>query len=208
MGEVTFYTNPMSRGRIVRWLLEEIGQPYQVELLDYATTLKAPEFLALNPMGKLPAIRHRDVVVTETAAICAYLADAFPAAGLAPPPGSPERGAYYRWLFFAAGPAEAAITNHNLGFHVPPEKQAMCGYGTYARTMDMMEHAISRSNYLAGAVFSAADIYFGSQIGFGLRFGSIEKRPAFEAYWQRISARPAALRAQAIDDDLLAARHN
>jgi glutathione S-transferase len=106
MDQVTFYTNPMSRGRIVRWALEEIGQPYQVELIDYATTLKGPDYLAINPIGKLPAIKHRGVVVTETAAICAYLADAFPEAGLAPAPGSPARGAYYRWLFFAAGPVE------------------------------------------------------------------------------------------------------
>jgi glutathione S-transferase len=109
--ELVFYTNPMSRGRIVRWMLEEIGHPYRTELLDFGTTMKAPSYLSINPMGKVPTIRHGDTVVTEVAAICAYLADAFPRAGLAPPPGDRLRGPYYRWLFFAAGPVEAAVTN-------------------------------------------------------------------------------------------------
>src|SRR5665213_2068414 len=109
--ELVLYTNPMSRGRIARWMLEEIDQPYRTELLDYATTMKAPAYLAINPMGKVPAIRHGDTVVTEGAAICAYLADAFPQAGLAPPQGDRLRGPYYRWLFFTAGPVEAAISN-------------------------------------------------------------------------------------------------
>src|SRR3712207_2563476 len=116
--ELVFYTNPMSRGRIVRWMLEEVGQPYRTELLDYGTTMKAPAYLALNPMGKVPAIRHGETVVTEAAAIGAYLADAFPQAGLAPPPGDRRRGPYYRWLFFGAGPVEAAVTNTALGLVV------------------------------------------------------------------------------------------
>ncbi len=102
--KLVFYTHPMSRGRIVRWMLEEIGAPYETQVLDYGTTMKAPDYLAINPMGKVPAIMHGDSVVTECAAICAYLADAFPAAGLAPNVTSRDRGAYYRWLFFAAGP--------------------------------------------------------------------------------------------------------
>lgn len=205
MDQVTLYTNPMSRGRIVRWALEEIGQPYQVELIDYATTIKGPAYLAINPIGKLPAIKHRGVVVTETAAICAYLADAFPDAGLAPPPASPARGAYYRWLFFAAGPVEFAIANHSFGLEIPADKQGACGYGNYSRALDMLEYAVSQSPYLAGEHFSAADIYLGSQIGFGLRFGTIEKRPAFLAYWDRVGTRPAFARAAAIDDALRAA---
>jgi glutathione S-transferase len=205
MDQVTLYTNPMSRGRIVRWALEEIGQPYQVELIDYATTLKAPDYLAINPIGKLPAIKHRGVVVTETAAICAYLADAFPEAGLAPPPGSPARAAYYRWLFFAAGSLEFAIANQTMGFTVPADKEPMCGYGNYARALDLLEYAVSQAPYLAGEVFSAADIYLGSQIGFGMLFRTLEKRPAFRAYWERVSTRPAYARAWAIDDALLAA---
>ena len=106
--ELILYTNPMSRGRIARWMLEEVGQPYKTEVLDYASTMKGPAYLAINPMGKVPALRHGDAVVTETAAICAYLADAFPQAGLAPPPGHRLRAPYYRWLFFTAGPFEAA----------------------------------------------------------------------------------------------------
>ncbi len=130
--ELVLYTNPMSRGRIARWMLEEIGQPYKVEVLDYASTMKAPAYLAINPMGKVPALRHGDAVVTETAAICAYLADAFPQAELAPPPGDRLRAPYYRWLFFSAGPVEAATSNKTLGFVVPPERERMIGYGSFA----------------------------------------------------------------------------
>ncbi len=129
--ELVFYTNPMSRGRIVRWMLEEIGQPYRTELLEYGTTMKAPAYLAINPMGKVPAIRHGDTVVTESAAICAYLADAFPQSGLAPAAGDRLRGPYYRWLFFGAGPLEAAASNKALGFVVPEGRERMIGYGQY-----------------------------------------------------------------------------
>jgi glutathione S-transferase len=196
-----FYTNPMSRGRMVRWMLEEVGQPYRTELLDYGPPMKAQNYLAVNPMGKVPALRHGDVVVTECAAICAYLADAFPEAGLAPPPAA--RGAYYRWLFFAAGPIEAAVTNKALNFALPPGRERMAGYGSFSDVMDTLELAVTNTEYLAGGKFSAADVYVGAQIGFGLRFGSIEKRPAFEAYWARVGSRPAQIRAAEIDDALL-----
>jgi glutathione S-transferase len=202
--ELIFYTNPQSRGRIVRWMLEEVGQPYRTELLDYATTMKAPEYLAVNPMGKVPALRHGDTVVTEAAAICAYLADAFPAAGLAPPHADRLRGPYYRWLFFAAGPVEAAVSNHALGVVVPEGRERMMGYGTYEGVLDALESAVSQGDYLVGAGFSAADVYVGSHIGFGLQFGTIEKRAAFERYVARLSARPAFQRAQKIDNDLAA----
>jgi glutathione S-transferase len=198
--ELVLYTNPMSRGRIARWMLEEVGQPYKTEVMDYASTMKAQAYLAINPMGKVPALRHGDAVVTETAAICAYLADAFPEARLAPPPGDRLRAPYYRWLFFSAGPVEAAISNKALGFVVPPERERMMGYGNFALVMETLEAAVTRGNYLVGDSFTAADVYVGSQIGFGLMFGSIEKRPAFEHYWQRISARPAMARAKALDD--------
>src|ERR1700676_486160 len=148
--ELVFYTHPMSRGRIVRWMLEEIGQPYRTELLDYATSMKASAYLAINPMGKVPAIRHGDTVVTETAAICAYLADAFPQAGLAPPPGHRLRAPYYRWLFFAAGPFEAASSNKALCVVVPAERERMMGYGNIALVLNTLEDAVSRGNYLAG----------------------------------------------------------
>ena len=201
--ELVFYTHPMSRGRVVRWMLEEVGCAYRTELLDYGTTMKAPAYLAINPMGKVPAIRHGDVVVTEGAAICAYLADAFPAAGLAPPIGSPLRGPFYRWLFFGAGPVEAAVVNKSLGVQVPPERKGMVGYGSLEDVIATLDAAVSKSEYLVGDRFSAADVCVGSQIGWGMMFGTIEKRPAFERYWARIGARPAALKARAIDDALM-----
>jgi glutathione S-transferase len=202
--ELVLYTNPMSRGRIARWVLEETGQPYRTELLDFGTTMKAPEYLHINPMGKVPAIRHGDEVVTEAAAICAYLADAFPDAGLAPPPGDRRRAPYYRWLFFAAGPIEAAATNKALGFVVPEGRGSTAGYGSLADVLNTAERLLSERDYVAGHDFTAADVYFGSQIGWGMMFGGIDKRPAFERYWARLSARPAAVRARAIDDALVA----
>ena len=202
--ELVFYTNPRSRGRIVRWMLEEIGQPYRTEVLDYGTTMKAPAYLAINPMGKVPALRHGDVVVTEAAAICAYLADAFPQVGLAPPHGDRLRGSYYRWLFFAAGPVEAAVSNKAFGFVVPPEREGTIGYGSFQRVMDTLEQAVSGGNYLVGDKFTAADVYAGSQIGFGLMFKTFEPRPAFQHYWQRITVRPAYARARALDEALMA----
>jgi glutathione S-transferase len=198
--ELILYTNPMSRGRIARWMLEEVGRPYKTEVLDYASTMKAPAYLAVNPMGKVPALRHGDAVVTETAAICAYLADAFPQAGLAPPPGDRLRAPYYRWLFFTAGPFEAASSNKALGFVVPAERERMIGYGNMGQVLKTLEDAVSPSPYLAGDRFTAADLYVGSQIGFGMMFGMIEKRPAFEQYWQRLSSRPACIRAKELDD--------
>ena len=204
--ELVFYTNPQSRGRIVRWMLEEVGAAYRTVLLEYGGSMKAPEYLALNPMGKVPALRHGDVVVTEVAAICAYLADAFAARGLAPARDSSLRGAYYRWLFFAAGPLEAAVSNRALGFVVPPERKGMIGYGSYEEALDALEGAVSsRSPYLLGEDFSAADVYVGSHLGFGLRFGTIEKRPAFEAYCALLEQRPARRRADQLDDAAAAA---
>ncbi|RYC12251.1 glutathione S-transferase family protein [Ciceribacter ferrooxidans] len=198
MTELTFYTNPMSRGRIVRWMLEETGQPYRTEIVPFGAPMKSPEYRAVNPMGKVPSIRHGETVVTECAAICAYLADAFPDAGLAPP--AVERGSYYRWLFFAAGPLEAVTSNRALGFEVPPDRQRMVGYGSFEDVMDTLEHAVSQSSYVAGDRFTAADVYVGSHIGWGLHTGSIEKRSAFESYLGRVGSRPAAARAAALDE--------
>jgi glutathione S-transferase len=202
--QLIFYTNPMSRGRIVRWMLEEVGHPYETVLLGYADSMKSPDYLAINPMGKVPAIRHGDTVVTEGAAICAYLADAFPDAGLAPPSGNMRRGPYYRWLFFAAGPVEAAVTARSLGLLAPADKKAMVGYGSFEETIDALETAVRAAHpYICGDQFTAADVYVGSQIGWGMMFGSIEKRPVFEEYFGRISSRPAAQRAREIDDALM-----
>lgn len=201
--DIIFYTNPMSRGRIVRWMLEEIGCPHRVELVEYGPAMKASGYLAVNPMGKVPAIRHGDVVITETAAICAYLADAFPQASLAPPPGSRARGRYYRWLFFAAGPLEAATTNKVLGAVVPADKRGMVGYGSLETVLDTLEGAVAAGGFIAGDRFSAADLYVGAHLGWGMQFGTIDKRPAFERYVGPLMMRPAALRAKAIDDALM-----
>jgi glutathione S-transferase len=196
--ELVFYTNPMSRGRIARWMLEEVGQPYRTEIMGYGTSMKSPDYLAINPMGKVPAITHRGQSVTECAAICAYLADAFPEAGLAPPPI--DRARYYRWLFFAAGPVEAAVTNRSLQVEISPERERMVGYGTMAHVLDALEGALDGREYIASDRFTAADCYVGAQLAWGMMFGTIEKRPTFEAYVGRLMARPAYQRAMKIDE--------
>lgn len=201
---LTFYTHPMSRGQIVRWMLEEVGAPYDQVLLDFGSTMKDAEFLAINPMGKVPAIKHGDVVVTECAAICTYLADAFPRSGLAPDVRSKARGTYYRWMFYAAGPVEAAASNKSMGWEAPADKQAMLGYGSFDHVVDTLEKAIAPGPYILGDAFSAADVYVGAHIGWGMQFGWLPKRPAFEAYYARLAARPAAVRAREIDDALVA----
>ncbi|MFI4934929.1 MAG: glutathione S-transferase family protein [Caulobacterales bacterium] len=203
--DLVFYTHPMSRGRIVRWMLEEVGAPYSTQILDYATTMKAPAYLAINPMGKAPAIRHGDTVVTEAAAICAYLADAFPEAGLAPPPGDKQRGPYFRWMFFAAGPLEADTSTRSLGFQIKPEQHRMAGWGCHEDVLTGLETAISGRDFILGDRFSAADVYFGSHVSWGMQMRALEKRPVFEAYAARLAARPANARAARIDDALMPA---
>jgi glutathione S-transferase len=194
---LTFFTNPHSRGRIIRWMLEELGEPYETRIIEYGEHMKSPEYLAINPMGKVPAIRHGEAVVTECPAICAYLADAFPAAGLAPPHN--ERADYYRWLFFAAGPLEAATTNKALGFTLPEDRQVMAGYGTLEDTVNTLAWAVERHPYIAGERFSAADVYVGMSIYWGLRFEMIDRRDSFEAYVQRVTDREGFRRAEEID---------
>ena len=204
---LVFHTNPMSRGRIVRWMLEEADVPYRTVVHAYGEEMKSPAYLAINPMGKVPAIEHRGVVVTEAAAICAYLADAFPQAGLAPAPDDPRRGPYLRWMFFAAGPVEAAVTARSLDSLPPPEKAGFVGYGSYEQTMDVLEQAAaSASPWLLGERFSAADVYVGAQVDFGLAFHSIPERPAFAAWAGRLREREAYRRARAIDDALVPPR--
>ena len=205
--EIVFYTNPMSRGRIVRWMLEEVGQPYRTVVLDYGTTMKAPEYLAVNPMGKVPAVTHRGVTVTECAAICTWLADAWPAAGLAPTLDDPKRGTYLRWMFFGAGPLEAAVTARSLNLLAPADKASMAGYGSFEQVVDALETAVIDSGgpWLLGERFSALDVYLGSQIGWGLQFKSLPERDAFTGYAGRLFEREAAVRARGIDDALIAA---
>lgn len=196
--DLILYSNPMSRGRIARWMLEEVGAPYEVNYLDYETSMKGADFLKINPMGKVPVLKHGDIVVTEAAAICCYLADAFPETNLAP--ALSRRGAYYRWLFYAAGPVEAAVTNKSIGMDPTDEQKRTFGYGNYADVMDTLETAVSGDGYVAGDQFTAADVYVGSTIGWGLMFGTMEKRDAFEAYWARLSGRDAYRRAGELDD--------
>ncbi|MBO6759004.1 MAG: glutathione S-transferase family protein [Roseibium sp.] len=205
MGKLVFYTNPMSRGRVVRWMLEEVGVPYQTRVLAYGPEMKSAGYRKINPLGKVPALSHDGEVVTECAAICAYLADAFPDAGLAPPLA--ERAAYYRWLFFTSGPMEACLINRALGFQVPDDKRASAGYGTYEDMLDTAELAVKDREFIAGNRFSAADVYVGANLGWGMEFGTVEARPAFSAYVDRLRARPAYTRAMALDDALMEQGH-
>ncbi len=198
MPTLTFYTNPQSRGRIARWMLEEVGAPYETVVLGYDGAMKSPDYLAVNPMGKVPAIRHGDRVVTEGAAICAYLADAFPDAGLAPPPA--DRADYYRWLFFAAGPLEAAVMDKAMGIAPDEKQQRMAGYGNLDLAASVLDAAVAGREWIAGDRFSAADVFVGSAIGWYTQFGLIEKTPAFAGYLDRLHARPALQRAAELDD--------
>lgn len=201
---IDFYTNPMSRGQIARWALEEVGAPYTEHLLGFGPEMKSSEFLAINPMGKVPAIVHDGQVVTEAAAICAYLTDAFPDAGLQP--SADERADYYRWLFFAAGPVEQAITAHHMGWTPEgPEKEGTVGFGSYERTSTALAEMLSTRDYVCGDRFTGADLYVGAQVDWGDTFNSLPKHPAFDAYAARIRARPAYKKAKARDGELIAA---
>jgi glutathione S-transferase len=202
MSDLTFYTNPQSRGRIVRWMLEEAGATYETVVIDYASGMSGAEYRAINPMAKVPSIVHRGKTVTECAAICAYLADVFPDAGLAPP--TDDRADYYRWLFFTAGPLEQAVTTHAVGWEPEEGQQRMFGFGCYDRTIDTLEGAVSGlgDRWLTGDRFTAADLYVGAHLSWGTMFGTIPKREAFMAFVQRVQARPAAIRAAELDDAL------
>jgi glutathione S-transferase len=201
--DIIFYTHPFSRGRIVRWMLEELGQPYDTEIVDFAD-IKNPSYLTINPMGKVPAIRHQGTIVTEAAAICTFLADAYPQSGLAPPVGSALRGPYYRWMFFGAGPIEQATSMHAFGWQTPAERRGMIGCGSLNDVMNALESVLKEDEYLSGPAFTAADLYVGAQLGWGMMAGTIEKRPAFESYVGRLRSRPAAKRANDIDDEIAA----
>jgi glutathione S-transferase len=196
---LTFYTNPMSRGRMVRWMLEEVGARYDTIVLDYATTLHGADYTALNPMAKVPTLVADGTVITEVAAICLWLAEAYPAAGLMPE----DHASLYRWMFFGAGPVEQAVVNTSFGWIAPPEMERRTGYGSLDRVMTTLTGHLTGRRYLVGDSFSAADVYLGSQIGWGLRFGTMPANPVLQAYWDGIATRPAALRANALDDALM-----
>jgi len=201
MADLIFFQNPQSRGRIVRWMLEEIGQPYETDVVRYED-IKSERFLAVNPMGKVPAIKHRGHIVTECAAICAYLADAFPEAGLGP--SADEKADYYRWLFYATGPVEQAFTNNFMGWQVPPDKERMFGYGNCDKVVALLDELFSLRDYVCGDRFTAADVYVGSQIMFPLQFGMLRERDSFLRYRDRLMARDAYKRATEIDEQLIA----
>jgi len=200
MADLIFYTNPQSRGRIVRWMLEEVGQPYETEVIPY-DQLKSERYLAVNPMGKVPAIKHRDHIVTECAAICVYLADVFPEAMLGP--RADEKADYYRWLFYASGPVEAAFTNRAAGWEVSPDKERMFGYGNTDRVIAVMDELLCLRDYVCGSRFTAADVYVGSQIMFPMQFGMLPERESFARYRDRLQSRPAYRRANEIDERII-----
>ena len=201
MADLIFYTNPQSRGRIVRWMLEEVGQPYETEIIPY-DQLKSERYLAVNPMGKVPSVKHRGQIVTESAAICAYLADVFPEAGLAPTEN--EKADYYRWLFYAAGPVEQAVTNHYAKWDPAPEQTRMFGYGSYDKVVSVLDELFSLRDYVCGDRFTAADVYVGSAIMWGTQFGTLPQRDSFASYTERLKARDAFQRAWAKDDEAVA----
>jgi len=201
MADLIFYHNPQSRGRIVRWMLEEVGQPYETEVIAY-DRMKSPDYLAVHPLGKVPAIKHNGHVVTECAAICAYLADVFPEASLGPRPD--EKADYYRWLFYAAGPLEAAISNQAMSWQVPPERERMFGYGNYDKAIAAVDEMLSLRDYVCGDRFTAADVYLGSQIMFPMQFGMLPERDSFSRYRDRLHQRMAYQRANEIDEKIIA----
>src|SRR5690348_18486333 len=198
MADLIFYTNPQSRGRIVRWMLEEVGAPYETEVIPY-DQMKSERYLAIHPLGKVPAIKHDGHVVTECAAICAYLADVFPQAGLGP--RDDEKADYYRWLFYAAGPLEAAVSNQAMGWVPPPERERMFGYGNFDRALAAVDELLSLRDYVCGDRFTAADVYLGSQLMFPMQFGMLPERDSFLRYRDRLTAREAYKRASQIDND-------
>jgi glutathione S-transferase len=200
--ELVFYTNPMSRGQTVRWMLEEVGAPYETRILGYGTSMKEEPYLSVNPMGKVPAIVHNDKVVTEVAAICCYLADAFPDAGLAPP--LDQRADYYRWIFFTSGPIEAAFSNKAAGWEPTPERERMFGYGNYELAIGTLEKALAGRDYIAADHFTAADLFIGANVNFMLQVNLLEPRPVFTDYAARMTDRDSYRRAQEIDGKLIA----
>ncbi len=198
---ITLYTHPMSRGRVARWMLEETGLPYATEILDYGTTMKAPAYRAINPMGKVPAIRHGDTVVTENAAIAMYLADLVPEKQLAPPAGAPASGPYYRWISFMA-PLEQLMIAKATNAPLPEPK--MAGFGTEADLLDTLEGALKGRDHLAGGHFTAADLLVAAYVGWYLQFKLLQPRPEFVRFADLHAQRPAAQRAKAVDDELAA----
>ena len=196
---MTLYHNPRSRASIAQWMLEEVGAVYEIAPIDFeAGDNRKPEFLTINPMGKIPTLVLSDgTVLTETAAIVAFLADAFPDKKLAPPVTSSARGTYYRWLFFAAAVFEAALTDKMMRKDAAPLAKSAVGWGTYDEVVDTIEGALGKSDYLLGERFCAADLYMGAQLRYAGLFGAprIKESAAIQAYVERLAARDAYGRA-------------
>lgn len=201
MAQYTFFFNPMSRAQIARWALHEVDADYAPVFVAWDD--KPQALLDANPMGKLPTIIHhapnRDHVVSEAAAVCHYLAEA-EASDLLPEPG--EKAEYFRWLFFAAGPVEAAVTARAYGWEPTSEQEVSVGFGNYDRVVNALEGWLSAHDYVCGTRFTMADVYVGSQVDWGLMFETLPARPAFTAYAERFRARPAYQAAKAIDMQL------
>lgn len=205
MADLTLYHAAPSRSSVVRWMLEELGEPYDVHLLTLSKgEQKSPEYLAINPMGKVPALKHGDTVVTEVAAICTYLADEFPHARLNIPVGDPGRGAYLKWLFFSPSCIEPAIADRAFPRKEEPRRGTL-GYGDFDTVMEVTAKAVERGPYLMGEQFTAADVVVGSMLRWGMMFDLLPKRPEFVAYVGRLEQRPALQRAVALDQKLAAA---
>lgn len=205
MSNLVFYSNPQSRGRIAHWMLEELAEPYAIQWLDYGPEgTKSADYLAINPMGKLPAITHDAKIVTETPAICAYLAARFPEKKLIPPTTDPGLADFYRWLFFAAGPLEQSITAGSLGWTVPEERKATVGFGSHEEVLSVIESALQQGSYLCGSDFTAADVYVASHLSWGMAFGTVDKRQRFEEYVALATDRPAYRQANQINEERLA----
>ena len=205
MSTMTLYTNPQSRGRVVRWMLEEIGQPYDVKVMTFGGDIKSPEYLQLNPMGKVPALMHKGTIITEVAAICAYLAEQFPQANLAPPVDSPERGSYYRWLFFVVGPFEMANSAKAFGWTIDDKTAVSAGCGHIQDSINTVKQTLAKQPYLCGDNFSAADLLMASYIGWETMMKVLEPNPVFAEYLERCCKRPAAKRADDLDNALMKA---
>ncbi len=187
---IKFYHHPWTRGGVVHWMLEETGCPYEVHLLDLTKgEHKNPAYRAINPMGKIPAIVHQGVVITEVAAICLYLADTFPESKMCPLPGNPLRGSYLRWILFAASCTEPAMIDKM--YERPATNPKTVGYGTYEDAFQTLENALSPGPYILNDEFSAADVYIASQLSWGMGAKGIERRPAFEQYVNRCKERSA-----------------
>ena len=200
MSDLVFYTNPHSRGPIVHRMLEKLAEPYETVRLDFGIGTKSAEYLAINPMGKVSALKHLTAIITEVVAICTYLAVRFPEKKLIPSADDPSLSSFYRWMFFAAGPLEQTVTAKGFDWEIPEGRNGTAGFGSHEDVMNVIEIALTPGPYICGDQFTAADVYVGSHLNWGMGFGGVDKRPLFEEYVSRIISRPASQRADQINE--------